>query len=92
MNKSDLIAALADHAEVPKDDVRRVLDALAEIALARVSLCNELTVPGIGKLKVSHRAGRTGRDPRSGETIEIAARNVVSMTIAKALKDGVAAH
>lgn len=92
MNKSDLIAAVADHAEVSGSDVRRVLDALAEIALARVSLRNELMIPGIGKLKVSRRNSRIGRDPRTGKTIEIAARDVVSMTISKALKDGVAAH
>ena len=69
-----------------------MLDALAEIALARVSLRNELMIPGIGKLKVSRRNSRIGRDPRTGKTIEIAARDVVSMTISKALKVGVAAH
>lgn len=49
----------------------------------------EVTLPGIGKLSVKHKEARTGRNPSSGEAIEIAAKNAPHFSAAKALKDAV---
>jgi DNA-binding protein HU-beta len=97
MNKAELVNAIAarsvNHydAGVSKVVVAAVLDTLAHVAHAQLAKPGvEITVPGLGKFTVKARAARSGRNPATGEAMEIAARNVPHFTAAKALKDAVA--
>lgn len=96
MNQAELIEAVSGNvtrhydAGVSKTVVTAVLRTLAEVATAELKKGNEVALPGIGKLSVSDRAARTGRNPQTGETIEIAARRVPKFSASKALKDAVA--
>ena len=71
-----------------ESSVRNLLDQLAEIVGDALENDGEITLPGIGKLKVSERPARTGRNPQTGKAIEIAAKKVVKLVPAKALTDG----
>lgn len=98
MNKQELINAIAagsvEHysAGVSKTVVAAVLDTLSDVTHAelRKGAGVEIIVPGIGKFTVKARAARTGRNPATGEEMEIAAKNVPHFSAAKALKDAVA--
>lgn len=97
MNKQELIdevsARSVQHhsAGVSKTVVAAVLDTLADIAGKQLTAAGaELTLPGIGKLKAVHKAGRTGRNPKTGEALKILPRTAVKFVVAKALKDAVA--
>jgi DNA-binding protein HU-beta len=92
MNQADLINAIADnHANtgVSKTAIKFVLDAQAEIVKAALKENDEVALPGLGKFSVTERAARTGRNPQTGEEIQIAARRAPKFTAAKALKDAV---
>ena len=97
MNKQELINEISAHsvsfydAGVSKVVVAAVLDSLAEIAQRDlVKPGAELTLPGLGKLKAVSKPSRTGRNPKTGEEIEIPAKTAVKFVVAKALKDAVA--
>lgn len=98
MNKQELINAIAagsvEHhsAGVSKTVVAAVLDTLSDVTHAELSKGAgvEVIVPGIGKLKAVAKPARTGRNPASGEEIEIPAKTTVKFVVAKALKDAVA--
>ena len=64
-------------------------DALSEIAYREVRGTGEITLPGIGKLVKKDRAARMGRNPMTGESIQIPAKVVVKFRVAKAAKDAV---
>lgn len=87
MTKDQLITDIAEAVDLPKAKVRAVLDQLSEITSDTLEHEAELTLPGIGKLKVTERPARTGRNPQTGKTIEIAAKKVVKFVPAKALTD-----
>ncbi|MGP0173697.1 HU family DNA-binding protein [Pseudomonas sp. NCHU5208] len=87
MTKDQLISDLAEAASLPKASVRGLIDQLAEIVGDALENDGEITLPGIGKLKVSERPARTGRNPQTGKSIEIAAKKVVKLVPAKALSD-----
>lgn len=88
MNKSDLVAAIKP-AGASAAMTESVLDALGKVTRHVLATGGEITLPGIGKLSVSKRAARTGRNPRTGEELQIAAKNAPKFTAAKALKDAV---
>ncbi len=97
MNKQDLINEIAARsvmhydAGVSKTVAAAVLDTLADIAQQQLTKPGaELTLPGIGKLKATSKAARTGRNPKTGEEMEIPAKTAVKFVAAKALKDAVA--
>ncbi|WP_341678142.1 HU family DNA-binding protein [Niveibacterium sp. SC-1] len=90
MNKSDLISKLAEAAGHSKKDTEAVVDALAGVVAQALAAGDDVTLPGIGKLAVKAKAARTGRNPKTGETMQIAARKVPAFTALKALKDAVA--
>lgn len=90
MNKAELIDYIAHEEDLPKATVGRVLDSLADAASTALDHGEELTLPGLGKLKTTIRAARTGRNPATGAAIEIPAKRAVTFTAAKALKDAVA--
>lgn len=87
MTKQELINSLADLSDLPRKDVSNVLDNLAEVAASELADTGEITLPGIGKLKAKERAARTGRNPQTGEAVEVAAKTVVKFSAAKALTD-----
>lgn len=90
MNKQELITKLADRTGLTNKKAGEVLEALAELATQELNHGHEVTLPGLGKLAVKHREERTGRNPATGETMHIAAKDVPVFTAAKALKDALA--
>lgn len=89
ITKDQLITDLAEAVNLPKVSVRNLLDQLSDIVADALENDGEITLPGIGKLKVNVRPARTGRNPQTGATIKIAAKKVVKFIPAKALADSV---
>lgn len=89
MNKSELISGLAELTPSSKSDAGRFLDALEGIVTNALAATKEVTIPGIGKLSVTLRAERVGRNPSTGESITIPAKKVVKFKATKALNDAV---
>lgn len=87
MKKADLIKAVAEASGVNQKNVDAVLTAFTLVTMKSLSQGNEVTIQDIGKLSVKERAARTGRNPATGETIQIAAGRTVTFKAAKALKD-----
>lgn len=89
MNKHDLITAVANRHNAQLKDIEPVLDTLADVVREELAKGNEVTLHGLGKFKVSQRKARTGRNPSTGEPMQIPAKTTASFTAAKALKDAV---
>ncbi len=85
--KQEFIDAIATQTEQPKKLVTAIIDALGDVAAAALVSGEEITLPGLGKLYTDKRAARKGRNPATGEPIDIAAKTVVKFGIAKALRD-----
>lgn len=93
MNKQDLINAIAnanDNKGQSKAAIKWVLEKQAEIAHAELEKGGEVTLDGIGKLSVKTTAARKGRNPATGEELDIPAKKKPAFSAAKALKDAVA--
>ncbi len=89
MTKSQLLQSLAEETGLSKKEVTGVLDALVNLAYKEVKKNGEFVIPGIGKLVKAHRKARKGRNPATGEEIQIPAKTVVKFRVAKAAKDAV---
>lgn len=89
ISKDQLISDIAEATDATKATVRAVLEQLSEIVSDALENNDEITLPGIGKLKVTERPARTGRNPQTGKAIEIAAKKVVKYVPAKALSDAI---
>jgi nucleoid DNA-binding protein len=89
MNKSELIAEIATQADITKAEAGRVIDATTAAITASLKKGEAVTLIGFGTFKVSKRAARTGRNPRTGAELKVAARNAPAFTAGKALKDAV---
>ncbi len=89
MSKSQMLQALAEKTAMPKKQVVTILEALTEMAYKETKVSGEFVIPGIGKLVRVDRAARQGRNPATGETIQIPAKTVVKFRVAKAAKDAV---
>ena len=89
MNKTELIAAVAAKTGLTKKDTEATVSAALESIVAALAEGDKVQLPGFGTFEVKHREARTGRNPRTGETMEIAASNVPSFKPGKALKDAV---
>ncbi|MEU7072986.1 HU family DNA-binding protein [Streptomyces narbonensis] len=88
MNRSELIAALAERAEVTRKDADAVLAALAEIVGEVVAKGDEkVTIPGFLTFERTHRAARTARNPQTGAPIEIGAGYSVKVSAGSKLKE-----
>ena len=87
MTKSQLMTYLSEKSEMPKKDVIAFMELITETAYNEVKTNGEFTFPGIGKLVKKHRNARQGRNPATGETIQIAAKTVVKFRVAKAAKE-----
>jgi DNA-binding protein HU-beta len=89
MNKSDLVDAIADSAGLSKADAGRALDALVDTVTGALKKGQAVSLVGFGTFSVRDRAARTGRNPRTGETIQIKASKNPAFKAGKALKDAV---
>ncbi len=89
MTKSQLMAALAEKSGMSKKEVNDFMEMMVNTAYEEVKTNGEFTIPGIGKLVKKHRAARQGRNPATGETIQIPAKTVVKFRVAKAAKDSI---
>ena len=89
MNKAELIDSVAAEANLSKADAGRAVDAIVDSISSALSNGQQVSVVGFGTFSVKHRAARSGRNPRTGETIQIAASNVPGFKAGKALKDAV---
>ncbi|MEM7400587.1 MAG: HU family DNA-binding protein [Pseudomonadota bacterium] len=89
MNKSELADAVADAAGISKADGARALDAVIDSITAALKGGDSVSLVGFGTFQVKARAARAGRNPRTGETIQIKASNVPSFKAGKGLKDAV---
>ena len=89
MSKTQLATHLAERFELPRTKIVELLDEIAGLAYTQTATTGEFTIPGIGKLIRQERAARTGRNPATGEPIEIPAKSVVKFRVAKAAKDAV---
>ena len=89
MNKAELIEAVADGANLSKADAGRAVDAVVDAIAGTLKKGQQVSVVGFGTFSVKHRAARSGRNPRTGETISIPASNVPGFKAGKALKDAV---
>ena len=89
MNKSDLVDAIAESAGLSKADAGRALDAFVDTVTAALKSGDAVSLVGFGTFSVRDRAARTGRNPRTGETIQIAASKNPAFKAGKALKDAV---
>lgn len=90
MNKQQLINEISEQTSQGKSSIGQVLDALAAAATVALQAGDEVVLPGLGKLKPRQTAARTGRNPATGEEVDIPARTAVKFTALKALKDAVA--
>lgn len=89
MTKSQLYASLSEKSGLSKKQVSDFMDQLVELAYDQVKSEGEFVVPGVGKLVKVHRNARMGRNPATGESIQIPAKTVVKFRVAKAAKDAV---
>jgi DNA-binding protein HU-beta len=89
MNKADLIDAVAAEAGVSKADATRAVESLLGSITAALKAGKQVSLVGFGTFAVKTRAARTGRNPRTGEAIEIRASKVPGFRAGKALKDAV---
>lgn len=87
MNKTDLINAVADQAELTKADAGRALEAFFAVVQKSLKKGDDVSVVGFGTFTVRKRAARTGRNPRTNETIKIKASKVPAFKAGKTLKD-----
>jgi DNA-binding protein HU-beta len=87
MTKTQLVAALAETAELDKATAGRALDALTEIVTKEVAAGGAVSLPGLGKFACRERPERTVRNPSTGEQMQKPADRVAKVTIAKQLKD-----
>ena len=89
MNKSELIDAIASGANLSKADAGRALNAMTDAITSAMSSGDGVQLTGFGSFVVRERAARTGRNPQTGTTINIAASKVAAFKAGKALKDAV---
>lgn len=89
LTKTQLMAALAEKSELPKKKVIELYEELLAIAYKEAKKEHGFTFPGLGKLVVTKRSARKGRNPQTGEPIKIPAKKALKFRIAKAAKDAV---
>lgn len=87
MNKNELVAAMAEKAGLKKTDAEKALKAFTEVVADELKKGDKIQLVGFGTFEVSERAEREGRNPKTGETMKIAASKAPKFKAGKALKD-----
>ncbi|MEM9039177.1 MAG: HU family DNA-binding protein [Actinomycetota bacterium] len=85
--KAEMIDAVADSAGVSKADAERTLGAFFEYVVSETKKGDSVSFPGFGKFSTTERAARTGRNPQTGEPVQIKASTAMKFTASSALKD-----
>ena len=89
MNKTELIAAIAEKTELSRKDAEKALKAFTEVDEEELKKGEKIQLVGFGTFEVSERAAREGRNPQTGETMQIAASKSPKFKAGKALKDAI---
>ena len=89
MNKTELVAAVAEKAEISKKDSEKALKAFVDVVAEQLKAGDKVQLVGFGTFEVSERAAREGRNPQTGETMTIAACKAPKFKAGKALKDAI---
>ena len=89
MNKTELIAAVAEQAELTKKDAEKAVKAFTDVIAAELKKGEKVQLVGFGTFEVSERAAREGRNPQTGATMKIKASKAPKFKAGKALKDSV---
>ena len=89
MNKTELVAAMAEQADMTKKDAEKALTAFTEVVAKELRNGGKVQLVGFGTFEVAERAAREGRNPQTGETMQIAAAKAPKFKAGKALKDEV---
>ncbi|MBO4997820.1 MAG: HU family DNA-binding protein [Lachnospira sp.] len=87
MNKTELVAAIAEKTELSKKDAEKALKAFTEVVTEELAKGEKIQLVGFGTFEVSERAAREGRNPQTGKKIKIAASKAPKFKAGKALKD-----
>ena len=87
MNKTELVAAIADQAGISKKDAEKALKAFTDIVGAQLKKGDKIQLVGFGTFEVSKRAAREGRNPQTGKSMKIPASKAPKFKAGKALKD-----
>ena len=87
MNKTELVAAMAEQTNLSKKDAEAALKAFIDVVSEELKKGEKVQLVGFGTFEVSERAAREGRNPQTGETMEIKASKTPKFTAGKALKD-----
>ena len=87
MNKTELVAAIAEQAELSKKDAEKAVKAFTDVVAAELKKGGKVQLVGFGTFEGSNRAAREGRNPQSGEVMKIAASKAPKFKAGKALKD-----
>ena len=87
MNKTELVAAMADAAEISKKDAEKALKAFTDVVADELKKGGKVQLVGFGTFEVSERAAREGRNPKTGESMKIEACKTPKFKAGKALKD-----
>ena len=89
MNKTELIAAIAEKAEISKKDSEKALKAFIDVVAEQLKNDDKVQLAGFGTFEVSKRAAREGRNPQTGQTMKIDACKAPKFKAGKALKDAI---
>ena len=89
MNKTELVAAIADKAGISKKDAEGVVAAFTEIVTKELKKGGKVQLVGFGTFEVTKRSARTGRNPQTGATMKIAASKAPKFKAGKAFKDAI---
>jgi DNA-binding protein HU-beta len=89
MNKQELIDVLSEAGDISKAGAERAFNAMLDAIESGLKEGTKVAIAGFGQFEMGHRAAREGRNPQTGETIQIKASNVVKFKAAKRLKDSV---
>jgi DNA-binding protein HU-beta len=88
MKKKELVEAIVEKTQLAKKDVIAVLETMTEVVKSTVTK-EAVEIPGVVKIEKKHRAARMGRNPMTGESIQIPAKTVLKARVLKKLKDAV---
>lgn len=89
MNRTELVAAIAEKTELSKKDAEKALKAFTDVVAEELKKGEKIQLVGFGTFEVSSRAAREGRNPQTGETMQISASKTPKFKAGKALKDSV---
>ncbi|HET9860370.1 MAG TPA: HU family DNA-binding protein [Nocardioidaceae bacterium] len=90
MKKDELVQAIAESADISKPDAERALKAVVDTVTSSVASGQKIQIPGLGTFEARERSAREGRNPQTGETIQIAATTAPGFKAATAFKQAVA--